>query len=95
MCRISSRDRPRIVAKEQPFPTPLEVFEGQEAITVKAPLSGYTAKDIEIHVEPQRLFISGQQQESTDEKKGKTIYCEQVSRRVFRSLDLPVRIDPE
>src|ERR1039457_2473289 len=37
---------------------PAEIFESQEAITVKTALPGYGAQDIEIHVEPQRLFIS-------------------------------------
>lgn len=75
--------------------TPLEVSESQEAITVKAALPGYSAKDIEIHVEPLRLFISGQRREESEDKKGKSIQSEQRLNRIFRSMDLPAQIDPE
>jgi HSP20 family molecular chaperone IbpA len=75
--------------------TPLEVSESQEAITVRAALPGYSAKDIEIHVEPLRFFISGQHREESENKKGKTIQSEQRFHRTFRSMDLPARIDPE
>jgi len=76
-------------------PVPFEVTETPDAINVKGALPGFSAEDIEIHVEPQRLFISGQQQEKSEEKKGKSIRSEQRLTRVFRSLDLPAQIDPE
>ena len=75
--------------------TPIEVSESQEAITIKAVLTGYSAKDIEIHVEPLRLFISGQRREESEDKKGTTIQSEQRLSRIFRSMDLPAQIDPQ
>jgi HSP20 family protein len=74
---------------------PLEVFETEDAIIVRAQLPAYSAKEIEIHVEPQRLFISGQQREESEEKKGNVIHSGQRSNRIFRSMNLPAQIDPE
>jgi len=71
---------------------PLEISETQDAINAKAKLPGCHAKDIEIHVEPRRLFVSGQREEKTDDKNGKQIHCE---RQIFCSVDLPAPIDPE
>jgi HSP20 family protein len=74
---------------------PFEVSETQDAITAKAKLPGYSAKDIEIHVEPRRLFVSGRPQEKAVEEKVKTIHSEQDLNWLFCSLDLPAPIDPD
>lgn len=74
---------------------PVEIVESAETLTVKTALPGWNARDIEIHVEPQRLFISAQTQENSTEKKGDSISSEQRLERMFRSLDLPVQIDPK
>jgi HSP20 family protein len=76
-------------------PIPWEVTETEDAITVKAALPGYSAKEVEIHVEPKRLFISGQQREKSEQKKGKTIRSEQPLNQIFRGMELPALIDPE
>ena len=75
--------------------TPVEVKETERELTVKAGLPGLTEKDIEIHVEPRRLFISGVREEkSEDKKKGETFYSER-SDQVFRTIDLPDDVDPD
>ena len=75
--------------------TPLEVTETEKELTVTAGLPGFSEKDIEIRVEPGRLFISGKHEEkSEDKKKGQTIYSER-SNQVFRTVDLPADVDPE
>lgn len=74
-------------------PAPVELVESQDAITVKSALPGFDAKDIEVHIEPKRLFISCQQFEAS--AWGKDIGAEQCLKRMFRSLDLPAQIDPE
>jgi HSP20 family molecular chaperone IbpA len=74
-------------------PVPVEVVEAQDTITVKSALPGFDAADIEVHVEPRHLFISGQQLETS--ARGKNIGTEQRLKRMFRSLDLPAQIDPE
>jgi len=75
--------------------TPVEVTETEKEVTVKAGLPGFTEKDIEIRVEPRRLFISGKREEkSEDKKKGQTVYSER-SNEVFRTVDLPADVDPD
>lgn len=73
--------------------TPLELYQTQHSITLKTAIPGYRTKDIEIHVEPRRVFITGQQSQEWEEKAGKPLRSEH-SKRLFRSLDLPVPIDP-
>jgi HSP20 family protein len=74
---------------------PIELNETEKELTVKADLPGFTEKDIEIRVEPRRLFITGKREEkSEDKKKGETVYSER-SNEVFRTIDLPAEIDPD
>ncbi len=74
---------------------PVEVTETQNELTVNAGLPGFTEKDIEIRVEPRRLFISGKREEKSEsKKKGETVYSER-SNQVFRTVDLPAEIDPD
>ncbi len=74
---------------------PLEVSETENALTVKAILPGYSGNDIEIHVEPQRLFLCGQRHEKSEEEKSKSIHSVVSSEWMFRSVELPAQIDPE
>jgi HSP20 family molecular chaperone IbpA len=64
-------------------------------MTVRAAPPGYSAKDIEIHVEPQRAFTIGQPQEKSKKKNGKINDSEQRSNRICRSIDLLAQIDAE
>src|SRR5262249_3395291 len=68
-------------------PVPFEISETADTITVKAPLPGYDEKDIEIHIEPQRLFVSGQQQEKSGEKNRKTLHSVQRMEEIFHCID--------
>jgi len=72
---------------------PVEVTENDKDVTVKAGLPGFTEKDIEIRVEPRRLFISGERQEKSENKKrGEMVYSER-SDQVFRTINLPAEVD--
>jgi len=73
---------------------PVEVTETDKDVTVKAGMPGFTEKDIEINVEPRRLFISGtREQKSENKKKGETVYSE-LSDQVCRTVVLPADVDP-
>jgi HSP20 family molecular chaperone IbpA len=74
---------------------PLELSETPDTLKIKAFLRGYCAEDIEIHLEPRRLFISGRREPKAEPKEGTIIYAEQNSDRVFRCIDLPRLIDPK
>jgi HSP20 family protein len=74
---------------------PVEVTETEKDVTVKAGMPGFAEKDIEIKVEPRRLFISGMHEEkSEDKKKGETVYSER-SDQVCRTINLPAEVDPD
>jgi HSP20 family molecular chaperone IbpA len=75
-------------------PLPLEISEAETELTVRAEVPGFTEKEIEIVVEPARLFITGKA-EKTEDKRKKTLYSEISSKEVFRSIALPAEIDPD
>jgi HSP20 family molecular chaperone IbpA len=75
--------------------TPIELSDNDKEFTITAGMPGFTEKDLEIRVEPRRVFITGKREEkSEDKKKGETFYSER-SNEVFRSIDLPVEVDPD
>ena len=74
---------------------PLELKDGDKELAVTAGLPGFNEKDIEIRVEPRRLFITAKREEkSEDKKKDESVYSER-SNEVFRTIDLPVEIEPD
>jgi HSP20 family protein len=76
-------------------PVPLEISETETELTVRAEVPGFTEKEIEIAVEPGRLFITGKAEKNTEDKRKKTLYSEISSKEVFRSIALPAEIDPD
>jgi len=74
---------------------PVELKQTEKELTASVGLPGFTEKDIEIRVEPRRLFITGKREEkSEDKQKGETVYSERLN-EVFRMIDLPAEIDPD
>ena len=76
-------------------PVPLEVTETDDEVTVRAEVPGFTEKDVQVKVDAHRVVISGKREESSEKKKGKTIYAEHRSNEICREFDLPAEIDPE
>ena len=74
-------------------PVHLEVAETEEALTVRAEVPGFTAKELDIHVEGNRLTIAGKHGSQEESKKGKTIYSERCAKEILRSVDLPSGVD--
>lgn len=74
---------------------PVELSETDKELTLSAGLPGFSDKDIEIRVEPRRLFITAKREEKSENKqKGQTFYSER-SKELFRTIDLPAEIDPD
>jgi HSP20 family protein len=74
-------------------PVHLDIAESADALTVRAEVPGFTAKELEVVVEPHRLIISGER-ESNEERTGKqTLYREECSNQIYRAIDLPAQID--
>jgi len=74
-------------------PLHLEIAETSEALTVRAEVPGFTARELDIHVDGSRLIIAGRHESTEENKKGKTIYSERCAREVLRSVELPSAVD--
>jgi HSP20 family protein len=94
---IQGHDLDHWLRAESEFLTPIsvELSETETELAVRAEVPGYSEKDLEIGVEPGRLFIKGKVEKKSEEKKKKTIYSEISSNEIFRSISLPSDIDPE
>lgn len=74
-------------------PVHLEINETPDALSVQAEVPGYTAKELDIQVEGNRLTISGKHESKEETKKGKTIYSERCANEILRSIELPAEVD--
>jgi HSP20 family protein len=74
-------------------PLHLEMRESDSSFTVEAELPGFTAKDLEINVEPRCLRIAGKRETKEEEKKGKVIRSERCADQIVRAVDLPADVD--
>jgi HSP20 family protein len=74
-------------------PVHLEIAETDEALAVRAEVPGFTAKELDIHVEGNRLTIAGKHESKEEGKKGKTIHSERCAKEIFRSVYLPSDVD--
>jgi len=75
-------------------PVPIKVGESEGSLTLQAELPGFNADMIEVSAEPRRLIISGTTSQSGEREAENTFSREILAKDVFRSLDLPVEIDP-
>lgn len=80
---------------EQAFHIPVEISETEKELLVTAEVPGFTEKNIEVRVEPNRLFITGNVYENKEEKGKKTLYTERTYNQIFRYVDLPIQVNPD
>jgi len=74
-------------------PIHLDIAESDDAVTVRAEVPGFSAKELEVGVEPHRLTISGKREAKEDRTSKKTIYSEHCRNQIFRAVDLPAEVD--
>ncbi len=74
-------------------PVHLEIAETEEALAVRAEVPGFTAKELDIQVEGNRLTIAGKHESKEESKKGKAIYSEQCAKEILRFVYLPSDVD--
>lgn len=72
---------------------PVEIAETEKELLLTAEVPGFTEKELEVRVEPNRLFITGQVYEK-EEKGKKTLYTERAYNQIFRYIDLPIAVNP-
>jgi HSP20 family protein len=73
-------------------PVRLEIAESDSDLMVRAELPGFTAKDLDIKIEPRRLSIAGSR-ETKEDKNGRMIHSEWCGDQVLRVVDLPMDVD--
>jgi len=93
--RALGRDLEDWLRAESEFlhPVHLDLAESADAVTVRAEVPGFSAKELEVGVEPHRLTISGKRETSEEHASKKTIYREQCSNQIYRTIDLPAEVD--
>lgn len=86
------------------FPSPLmksefipqiDVVESEKEIQVNVELPGMTEKDIEVNLEKNALSIKGQKKQEEEQKGNNYHYVERRYGSFYRSIPLPVDVDPE
>jgi HSP20 family protein len=75
-------------------PIHLDLSDSGDAFMVRAEAPGFSAKELEVGVEPRRLIISGQHETSRGHTGKKSIYTERCSDQIYRAINLPGEIDP-
>lgn len=68
---------------------PVEVKEANGNLIVRAEVPGFKPEELKVFVEPRRITISGETQQSSDRKDENTLYSEWRSQKVFRAFELP------
>lgn len=76
-------------------PVPIEVTESKDGLVVHAEVPGFNDHEIEVRVEPRRLFIGGKREETAREKKGKTVYSERTANQIASWFELGSEIVPD
>ena len=74
-------------------PLQLRIKETNDALAVEAETPEFSAKELEVSLEPWRLKISGKKQAREEQKRGETTYQEQRTDELLRVIDLPAEID--
>ena len=73
-------------------PVNLKLYETEEALMARAEVPGFTEKELDVHVEPWRLVITGKK-EFKEEKKEPPVFKEKSS-QIYRTAKFPVEIRP-
>lgn len=78
--------------RELLHPMAVNIVETPEAFEVKAEVPGFSEKELEIGIEPQRLTITGKRESSKEEKKGKAVCTESSSDQLLRIVNFPADV---
>jgi HSP20 family protein len=79
--------------KEFLLPVQISMKEIGREFVVRAEVPGFTASDLEVNVEPQRVTISGKRESKQETKEGETLRTEESSNEIFRAIELPSEVN--
>ena len=79
-----------------PLPVPIELRETDEGLVIYAELPGFKEDEIELHVEPWRVYLTGKHEKTVErERKGKPVLTERTENEFTRWFELPCQINPD
>ncbi|HYM00958.1 MAG TPA: Hsp20/alpha crystallin family protein [Blastocatellia bacterium] len=73
---------------------PVEIKDTGENLVVRAEVPGFSSNEIEVSVEPRCLLISAKSSKTDEQETESVVYSERAEKDIFRSVDLPVDVDP-
>lgn len=74
---------------------PIDIKDVKGNLDIRAEVPGFTADNLKVSVEPNRVTIKGETEEKTEKKDEGTLYSEWKSNKIFRTFDLPHRVDAD
>ena len=77
-------------------PMPIRVEETDNEVIVHAEVPGFEPKELSIRAEPDWIWVHGKAEKKAKPEKGaKERYSEISTNEVYRSISLPVHVNPE
>ncbi len=74
---------------------PIEIKDADGKLAIRAEVPGFTANDLKVSVEPNRITIKGETETKSEKKDVGMIYSECKSNKVFRTFDLPGQVEAD
>jgi len=74
---------------------PIDMYETDEAVVIKASMPGVDSKDVDITVTGNTLTIKGEFREEEEGKRGSIHFQERRYGKFQRSVTLPSTVDPD
>lgn len=74
-------------------PVHVQLEDNGSDYEVHAEVPGFAADELEIHVEPERVIITGSRESKSESKKSGTIVTEECSNQIYRTVSLPGEVD--
>ncbi len=92
--RLAGWDQANWYEAEREFLHPLliNISESSEAFVLLAEVPGFKPNELEIHVEPQRVTITGKREAANEAKRRDNVYSELFSDEVLRAINLPATV---
>lgn len=76
-------------------PVRLELSESDESYRIRAEVPGFSTRDLDVRIEPQRVTITGNRETAEEKQIMKRVYSEWSSNRILRTIELPAEVNVE
>lgn len=81
--------------KEFLMPVSFDITEKDGMVRIKADVPGFDPKELEVNLEPRAITLKGEKKRKEEKKEeGKVLYRESEERLLFRTMTLPIAIEP-